>query len=148
MSALSFLSRPLLTLNHVSVFPLIFHSIPDEIPEASRPIMTRIYQLWLVLLATLIINMVACIFILVSGSASGGADLGASIGSVYTSEREQPTTTQLDMCSDISSSYPYCLSSCGIGKHITSSLPNSGAHPTGLQTCIQWVHEGEYLLPT
>lgn len=62
------------------VFPLIFHSIKDEIPEASRPLITRLYQLWLVLVATLIINMVACIFILLAGAEEGGRDLGASIG--------------------------------------------------------------------
>ncbi|KAG6917978.1 hypothetical protein DXG01_017162 [Tephrocybe rancida] len=61
-------------------FPLIFHSIKDEIPEASQPLITRLYQLWLVLLLTLIINMVACIFILLAGAAEAGRDLGASIG--------------------------------------------------------------------
>lgn len=61
-------------------FPLIYHSIADEIPEASRPLMSRLYLLWLVLAATLIINMVACIFVLTAGSSDGGKDLGASIG--------------------------------------------------------------------
>ncbi|KAI0082642.1 scamp-domain-containing protein [Panus rudis PR-1116 ss-1] len=61
-------------------FPLIFHSIQDEIPEASRPLITRLYQLWLVLAGTLIINMISCIFILISGSSNGGSDLGSSIG--------------------------------------------------------------------
>ncbi|KDQ60946.1 hypothetical protein JAAARDRAFT_67364 [Jaapia argillacea MUCL 33604] len=60
--------------------PLIYHSIPEEIPELSRPLITRLYQLWLVLLGTLIVNMVACIFILLAGSSDGGRDLGASIG--------------------------------------------------------------------
>ncbi|KAF9464754.1 scamp family-domain-containing protein [Collybia nuda] len=64
-------------------FPLIFHSIADEIPEASRPLITRLYQLWLVLVLTLIINMVACIFILLSGAEEGGRDLGASIGYLF-----------------------------------------------------------------
>lgn len=63
--------------------PLIFHSIADEIPEASRPLITRLYQLWLVLVATLILNMVACIFILLAGSQDGGRDLGASIGYLF-----------------------------------------------------------------
>ncbi|KAG6814386.1 hypothetical protein H0H92_010972 [Tricholoma furcatifolium] len=63
-------------------FPLIFHSIKDEIPEASQPLITRLYQLWLVLLVTLIINMVACIFIMLAGAEEGGRDLGASIGIV------------------------------------------------------------------
>jgi hypothetical protein len=61
-------------------FPLIFHSIADEIPEASRPLITRLYQLWLVLFVTLVVNMVACIFVLLSGSPDGGRDLGGSIG--------------------------------------------------------------------
>ncbi|KIL69801.1 hypothetical protein M378DRAFT_157037 [Amanita muscaria Koide BX008] len=64
-------------------FPLIFHSIKDEIPEASRPLIKRLYQLWLVLLSTLVVNMVACIFILLGGSQDGGRDLGASIGYLF-----------------------------------------------------------------
>lgn len=64
----------------LSDFPLIFHSIPDEIPEASRSLITRLYQLWLVLLITLLINMVACIVILITGEGDGARDLGASIG--------------------------------------------------------------------
>ncbi|KAF8910977.1 scamp-domain-containing protein [Gymnopilus junonius] len=67
-------------ISPLAIFPLIFHSIQDEIPETSRPLITRLYQLWLVLLATLIVNMVACIFILISGAESGGGDLGASLG--------------------------------------------------------------------
>ncbi|KDR81661.1 hypothetical protein GALMADRAFT_239750 [Galerina marginata CBS 339.88] len=66
--------------NFPPFFPLIFHSIKDEIPEASRPLITRLFQLWLVLLGTLIINMVACIFILTAGSDGGGSDLGGSLG--------------------------------------------------------------------
>ncbi|KAH9951467.1 scamp family-domain-containing protein [Amylocystis lapponica] len=61
-------------------YPLIFHSIKDEIPDTSQPLITRLYQLWLVLVATLIINMVSCIFILTSGNPGGGSDLGSSIG--------------------------------------------------------------------
>ncbi|KAL7283413.1 hypothetical protein ACG7TL_002843 [Trametes sanguinea] len=61
-------------------FPLIFHSIQDEIPQASQPLITRLYQLWLVLAGTLVVNMVACICILASGSSNGGSDLGSSIG--------------------------------------------------------------------
>jgi len=66
--------------NFPPFFPLIYHSISDEIPEASRPLITRLFQLWLVLIATLIMNMIACIFILVAGSSNGGSDLGSSIG--------------------------------------------------------------------
>ncbi|EJF65884.1 scamp-domain-containing protein [Dichomitus squalens LYAD-421 SS1] len=63
-------------------FPLLFHSIRDEIPEASQQLITRLYQIWLVLAGTLVVNMVACICILASGSSNGGSDLGSSIGYV------------------------------------------------------------------
>ncbi|KAF9564597.1 scamp-domain-containing protein [Agrocybe pediades] len=66
--------------NFPPFFPLIYHSIAEEIPEAWRPLITRLYQLWLVLFGTLIVNMIACIFILTAGSPAGGSDLGASIG--------------------------------------------------------------------
>ena len=72
----------LIQLTILTVFPLIYHDINAEIPEATRPVVLRLFQLWLVLAATLIINMVACIFILASGSSDGGKDLGASIGCV------------------------------------------------------------------
>jgi len=65
-------------------YPLIFHSIPDEIPEPSRPLITRLYQLWLLLLATLVVNFVACLLILISGQSDGGKDLGSSIGYFFT----------------------------------------------------------------
>jgi len=65
--------------NFPPFFPLIFHSINDEIPQEHRALITRLFQLWLVLGATLIINMVACIFILTSGGSDGGKDLAASI---------------------------------------------------------------------
>ncbi|TEB36369.1 scamp-domain-containing protein [Coprinellus micaceus] len=66
--------------NFPPFFPLIFHSIKDEIPEAGRPTITRLFQLWLVLFGTLIINFVACIFIMTAGANGGGSDLGSSIG--------------------------------------------------------------------
>jgi len=66
--------------NFPPFFPLIYHAIDEEIPEVHRPVIKRLFQLWLVLLGTLVVNMVACIFILISGSAAGGADLGSSLG--------------------------------------------------------------------
>jgi len=60
-------------------FPLIFHSIADEIPETHRLTVTRFYQIWLLLGVTLIVNFVACLFVLLSGSSDGGKDLGGSI---------------------------------------------------------------------
>jgi len=59
-------------------YPLIFHSIQDEIPEDSRGLILRLYQLWMALGVTLIVNFIACIFILLSGSHDGGRDVGAS----------------------------------------------------------------------
>lgn len=64
---------------HAAVFPLVYHDITEEIPEASRPLITRLYLLWLVLAGTLIVNMVACIFVLTSGGSDGLKDLIASI---------------------------------------------------------------------
>lgn len=81
-------SAPILDLRQSSFFffslvlPLIFHSIKDEIPEANRQTITRLFQLWLVLLGTLLINFVACLILLIGGSSSGGPDLGSSLGSV------------------------------------------------------------------
>ncbi|KAF5330893.1 hypothetical protein D9619_005634 [Psilocybe cf. subviscida] len=66
--------------NFPPFFPLVYHSIADEIPEPHRPLITRLYQLWLVLLATLIVNAVACLVILISGTDSGASDLGSGIG--------------------------------------------------------------------
>lgn len=78
-------SQLYLTCGYHLVFPFIYHSIPNEIPEPFQPLMTRLYQLWLVLFVTLIINMVACVFILTSGATDGGKDMGASLGSVQLS---------------------------------------------------------------
>ena len=64
----------------MTVYPLIYHSIVDEIPEASRPLITRLFQLWLVLGATLLFNMVASIVNFAVGAKDGGSDLGSSIG--------------------------------------------------------------------
>jgi SCAMP family len=64
---------------HCVVFPLIYHDISEEIPEASRPLITRLYLLWLILAGTLIVNMVACIFVLTSGGSDGVKDLIVSI---------------------------------------------------------------------
>jgi secretory carrier-associated membrane protein len=66
------------------VFPLIYHDISEEIPEASRPLITRLYLLWLILAGTLIVNMVACIFVLTSGGSDGVKDLIISIMCVST----------------------------------------------------------------
>lgn len=59
--------------------PLIFHDIEQEIPQESRTIVNTLYRLWLLLLLTLTLNLVACILLLVSGSDDGAKDLGGSI---------------------------------------------------------------------
>lgn len=66
-------------IHALAVYPLIFHSIQDEIPQDSQPLITRLYQLWLVLLLTLIINMVACILFVLAGASDAAKDLGTSI---------------------------------------------------------------------
>ena len=63
-----------------TVYPLIYHSIAEEIPEASRPLITRLFQLWMVLGVTLLFNMVASIINFAVGAKDGGSDLGSSIG--------------------------------------------------------------------
>ncbi|KAI0273748.1 scamp-domain-containing protein [Gloeopeniophorella convolvens] len=65
--------------NFPPFFPLVYHDIAEEIPEASRPLITRLYLLWLVLAGTLIVNAVACIFVLTSGGPDGVKDLIISI---------------------------------------------------------------------
>ena len=65
------------------VFPLVYHDISEEIPEASRPLITRLYLLWLILAGTLVVNMVACVFVLTSGGPDGVSDLIISIMCVF-----------------------------------------------------------------
>ena len=138
MSVLSPLSTLLRSI-FAPVFPLIYHSISDEIPEASRSLINRLYQLWLVLFATLIVNMVACIFFLVAGSSDGGKDLGGSIGHVVLFPLftiHNPAVFKVIL----SSSHP-SPSSCGIGVAFRSfpACPMLTSLP---QTNIQRLHEG------
>jgi hypothetical protein len=62
-----------------TVFPLIFHSIKDEIPEAHQQTMTRLFQLWLVLGITLVLNLVAMMVLVLAGGGDGARDLSGSI---------------------------------------------------------------------
>ncbi|KLO14703.1 scamp-domain-containing protein [Schizopora paradoxa] len=64
-------------------YQLIYHDIDEEIPEASRPLIKRLYQLWLVLGATLVVNMIACIFFVLSNQEDAGKDLGTSISYLF-----------------------------------------------------------------
>jgi len=65
--------------NFPPFFPLIYHDIKEEIPEAHRETVTRLFQLWLVLGLTLIINLIAIIFVVVSGDGDGARDLSGAI---------------------------------------------------------------------
>ncbi|EPQ58025.1 scamp-domain-containing protein [Gloeophyllum trabeum ATCC 11539] len=65
--------------NFPPFYPLVYHSIQDEIPEASRPLITQMFRLWLLLLVTLLVNMVALIFATIVGTGDGFRDFGVSI---------------------------------------------------------------------
>ncbi|GFZ51897.1 hypothetical protein JCM24511_09666 [Saitozyma sp. JCM 24511] len=60
-------------------FPFIHHA-PDELPEQHRTVGKLLYAQWLALAATLIINLLGCIFLLIAGSSEGGADTAAAGG--------------------------------------------------------------------
>lgn len=59
--------------------PLLYHDIDEEVPAASRQIVNTLYRLWLLLVLTITLNLVACILLLVTGSDDGGKDLGGAI---------------------------------------------------------------------
>ncbi|GJN88594.1 hypothetical protein Rhopal_001560-T1 [Rhodotorula paludigena] len=56
-------------------FPLLFHSIEDEIPQAHQATVLTLYRIWMFLVLTLIINLVGAVLLLVSGSSNGGAGI-------------------------------------------------------------------------
>ncbi|KAI8844786.1 scamp family-domain-containing protein [Chytridium lagenaria] len=61
-------------------YPLIYHNIDDEIPEPSRPLMTKIYRYWLANVGVLFVNMCACMGLLISHATYYGAsDFGISL---------------------------------------------------------------------
>ncbi|SCV68979.1 BQ2448_1999 [Microbotryum intermedium] len=60
-------------------FPLIYHDINEEIPAEHQSTVLTLYRLWMFLVLTLAVNLVAAILLLVSGANNGGADLGAGI---------------------------------------------------------------------
>lgn len=57
------------------VYPILHHDISTAIPEPSRALVTRLYQLWLALCATLVFNLVSCVLLLISGAQDGGKDM-------------------------------------------------------------------------
>ncbi|ORX38257.1 scamp family-domain-containing protein [Kockovaella imperatae] len=60
-------------------FPFIHHNI-QELPDDHQPVMKFLYTQWLALIVTLIVNLVGCVLLLISGSSEGGADTAASAG--------------------------------------------------------------------
>ncbi|TPX62513.1 hypothetical protein PhCBS80983_g00231 [Powellomyces hirtus] len=52
--------------NWPKFYPLFYHDIASEIPEASRKTVTNIYRLWLGTMVLLIWNMIACLTLLIS----------------------------------------------------------------------------------
>ncbi|KAK4332875.1 SCAMP family-domain containing protein [Rhodotorula toruloides] len=60
-------------------FPLLFHSIEDEIPEQHQATVLTLYRIWMFLILVLIVNLVGAILLLISGASNGGADLGSGI---------------------------------------------------------------------
>lgn len=58
-------------------FPMIRHEIRD-LPLSHQSTMKQLYIQWLGLLVTLIINLVACILLLIAGSSDGGKDTAAA----------------------------------------------------------------------
>lgn len=68
------------SIHRSSVYPVIHHDIASSIPEPSQALVTRLYQLWLALAATLLLNLVACVLLLISGEQDGGKDMiGAAV---------------------------------------------------------------------
>ncbi|KAF9167258.1 hypothetical protein DFQ27_002970 [Actinomortierella ambigua] len=70
--------------NFPKFYPLIYMSIPAEIPKAHQSTVLFLYNLWLALLGTLGINFLACLLMLIVGIPNGAADLGVSLGYCFT----------------------------------------------------------------
>lgn len=47
-------------------YPIVYHDIASEIPPDSQTTMLQVYRLWLLLVATLLVNLAACIVLFVS----------------------------------------------------------------------------------
>jgi hypothetical protein len=61
-------------------YPLLYHSIEDEITnESSRKMVKTFYRLWQLLVIVLVINLVAGILLLVSHQDDGAKDMISSI---------------------------------------------------------------------
>lgn len=63
-----------------AVYPLIYHDIAAEIPPGDlQTAMTHLYWIWLLLVGTLVVNVVACVFLLIQGSQDGIKDMISGI---------------------------------------------------------------------
>ncbi|EIW68384.1 hypothetical protein M231_00294 [Tremella mesenterica] len=60
-------------------FPFLHHDI-TTMPTEHQTVGKLLYAQWLELIVTLVINLVGCILLLISGSLEGGADVGAAGG--------------------------------------------------------------------
>lgn len=58
-------------------FPLIRHEIAD-LPATHQKTMKSMYYQWLALVVTLVVNLVACVLLLIAGSSDGGKDTAAA----------------------------------------------------------------------
>lgn len=58
----------------LTVYPMFYHDIEGEIPPDAQPVMTHIYYLWLVLVGTLIVNAIACLFIFLKDNIVEGLE--------------------------------------------------------------------------
>ncbi|GJJ79051.1 secretory carrier-associated membrane protein [Entomortierella parvispora] len=70
--------------NFPKLYPLIYMSIPAEIPKAHQSTVRFLYNIWLALLGTLALNFLACMLMLIAGLPNGGADLGVALGYCFT----------------------------------------------------------------
>ncbi|KAG0306596.1 hypothetical protein BGZ98_002067 [Dissophora globulifera] len=70
--------------NFPKFYPLIYMSIPAEIPKAHQSTVRFLYNIWLALLGTLGLNFLACMLMLISGIPNGAADMGVALGYCFT----------------------------------------------------------------
>ena len=60
-------------------YPITYHSIKDDIPPESRRTVLTLYYSWMFTIVCYVVNMAACLCILIAGSSGGAADFGYSI---------------------------------------------------------------------
>ncbi|KND03021.1 uncharacterized protein SPPG_02092 [Spizellomyces punctatus DAOM BR117] len=72
--------------NWPKFYPLFYHDIDVEIPEANRKTVLQIYRLWLATMVLLIWNMISCLMLLVShprNMNNVASDFGVSLVYVF-----------------------------------------------------------------